>query len=73
MLVAEHNKCKSDLPIHMIRGTYRAPLSREGSRQMARPSPVCGMTLVVDPALSVTNIRKLADDIRGHAQDHLAA
>lgn len=31
------------------------------------------MTLVVDPALSVTNIRKLADDIRGHAQDHLAA
>ena len=31
------------------------------------------MTLVVDPPLSVTDIRKLADDIRGHAQDHLAA
>jgi len=31
------------------------------------------MTLIVDPALSVMDIRKLADDIRGHAQDHLAA
>jgi len=31
------------------------------------------MTLVVDPPLSVTDILKLADDIRGHAQDHLAA
>jgi hypothetical protein len=31
------------------------------------------MTLVVDPPLSVTDIRKMADDIRGHAQDHLAA
>jgi cation diffusion facilitator family transporter len=31
------------------------------------------MTLAVDPALSVTRVRKLADDIRGHAQGHLAA
>jgi divalent metal cation (Fe/Co/Zn/Cd) transporter len=31
------------------------------------------MTLAVDLALSVTNVRKLVDDIRGHAQDHLAA
>jgi len=31
------------------------------------------MTLAVDPALSVTGVRKLADDIRGHAQGHLAA
>ena len=31
------------------------------------------MTLAVDPALSVTGVRKLADDIRGHAQSHLAA
>jgi hypothetical protein len=30
------------------------------------------MTLVVDPALSVTASAN-ADDIRGHAQDHLAA
>jgi len=31
------------------------------------------MTLAVDPALSVTNVHKLVDDIRRHAQDHLAA
>jgi len=31
------------------------------------------MTLAVDPRLSVTNISKLADDIMGHAQDHIAA
>jgi cation diffusion facilitator family transporter len=31
------------------------------------------MTLAVDPALSVTKVRKLVDDIRGHAQGHLAA
>src|SRR5262245_7816261 len=31
------------------------------------------MTLAVDPALSVTGVRKLADNIRDHAQSHLAA
>jgi cation diffusion facilitator family transporter len=31
------------------------------------------ITLAVDPALSVTGVGKLADDIRGHAQGHLAA
>jgi cation diffusion facilitator family transporter len=31
------------------------------------------MTLAVDPALSVTGVRKLVGDIRGHAQGHLAA
>ena len=31
------------------------------------------MTLAVDPALSATGVRKLADDIRCHAQGHLAA
>ena len=32
-----------------------------------------GLGLVVDRALSATDIRKLADDIKGHAQHHLAA
>jgi cation diffusion facilitator family transporter len=31
------------------------------------------MTLAVDPAVSVTNVRKLIVGIRGHAQSHLAA
>jgi Dimerisation domain of Zinc Transporter len=31
------------------------------------------MTLAVDPALSLMDVRKLADNIRGHAHGHLAA
>lgn len=31
------------------------------------------MTLAVDPALSLLDVRKLADNIRGHAHGHLAA
>jgi cation diffusion facilitator family transporter len=31
------------------------------------------MTLTVDPTLSLVDVRKLADNIRGHAHGHLAA
>jgi cation diffusion facilitator family transporter len=31
------------------------------------------MTLAVDPALLLTDVRKLTEEIRSHAQDHLAA
>jgi len=42
------------------------------TNQLSKPLLYAEVTIAVDPALSVTNARKLVDDIRRHARDFAA-